>query len=90
MLNSVTGLGSGFTVSGANTITGNYETQYLLLVSSAYGTTSGSGYYAAGSTEPFSVNTPVLAVLEFSIRYRVGVDRVPARIVVQVLLRLFQ
>ena len=35
------------------------QTMYYLTVTSAYGTTSGSSYYTSGSTEPFSVNTPM-------------------------------
>jgi hypothetical protein len=37
----------------------SYETQYQLLVDSAYGDPKGTGYYASGSTATFSVTTPV-------------------------------
>lgn len=35
-----------------------YETQYQLLVDSAYGSPQGAGFYAAGSTATFSVTSP--------------------------------
>jgi M6 family metalloprotease-like protein len=38
------------TMDGPKTTTANWETQYYLDISSAYGTTSGSGWYTADST----------------------------------------
>ena len=49
-LNSVTGSTSPITISAANTLTGNYVTQYQLTVNSAYGSTTGSGWYNTGAT----------------------------------------
>jgi len=44
------------TVGSSNaTVTANFITQYQLTVSSAYGTTSGSGWYNAGASATFSV-----------------------------------
>jgi uncharacterized repeat protein (TIGR02543 family) len=39
-------------------VVATYETQYQLLVDSAYGNPKGSDYYPAGSTATFSVTTP--------------------------------
>jgi len=47
---SVSGSASPITVSGATTLTGVYVTQYQLTVTSAYGTTTGQGWYDIGST----------------------------------------
>ena len=41
---------SGFSLGAAITVTGSYQTQYYLTVTSAYGTTTGSGWYNAGET----------------------------------------
>ena len=41
---------SGFTVSTYGTITGTYGIQYQLTVTSAYSSTTGSGWYNSGST----------------------------------------
>ena len=46
-----------YTVPGASdTVTANYQTQYYLTVSSTYGSTSGSGWYNAGSVAYASVS----------------------------------
>jgi len=42
-----------------HTVTAEYKTQYRLTVNSPYGTTSGSGWYDAGSTAEFSVTSSV-------------------------------
>jgi len=42
-----------------HTVTAEYKTQYKLTVNSQYGTTSGSGWYDAGSTAEFSVTSSV-------------------------------
>ena len=41
------------------TLTVNYNTQYYLTVSSAYGSQTGQGWYNSGSTADFNINTPV-------------------------------
>ena len=41
------------------TITVDYNTQYYLTVSSAYGSPTGQGWYNAGSTANFGIGTPV-------------------------------
>jgi hypothetical protein len=46
----VSGPASPITVNSAVTVIGNYQTQYYLTVTSSYGTSSGSGWYNAGST----------------------------------------
>jgi len=46
------------TITGPTTITGTYETQYYLTVSSPYGSPSGSGWYNAGSPAGFDVSSP--------------------------------
>jgi hypothetical protein len=49
-----------YTVPTSNaTLTVNYNTQYYLTVSSAYGTQTGQGWYNSGSAANFNVNTPV-------------------------------
>jgi hypothetical protein len=47
---SVTGPSSPITVNADITVTGNYQVQYLLTVSSPYGSTGGQGWYNGGST----------------------------------------
>ncbi len=44
-------------VSGAGSVTGNYETQYYLTVTSLYGTPSGEGWYASGATAHAALDT---------------------------------
>ena len=46
------------TITGPTTITGTYQTQYHLSVSSAYGSPVGAGWYNAGSAPSFGVTTP--------------------------------
>ena len=47
------------TMNGPITETASWTHQYELTVTSAYGSTSGQGWYNAGVSVPFSVNTPV-------------------------------
>ena len=47
------------TMNGPITETASWTHQYELTVTSAYGSTSGQGWYNAGVSAPFSVNTPV-------------------------------
>jgi uncharacterized repeat protein (TIGR02543 family) len=47
-----------FTINAPSTLTWNWQTQYLLTVTSPNGTASGSGWYPAGTTQYASV-TPV-------------------------------
>jgi hypothetical protein len=55
---AITGTSYTFTnVQAAHTITFNWQEQYYLNVTSAYGITTGSGWYNSGSTANFSVNT---------------------------------
>jgi hypothetical protein len=55
---AITGTSYTFTnVKAAHTITFNWQEQYYLNVTSAYGITTGSGWYNSGSTAYFSVNT---------------------------------
>jgi hypothetical protein len=46
------------TMDKPHTAIAAYQTQYQLIVDSAYGNPQGSGYYAAGSTATFSVTSP--------------------------------
>ena len=46
------------TITAPITITGTYQTQYYLTVSSAYGSPTGQGWYNAGATASFGVTTP--------------------------------
>ena len=46
------------TITGPTTVTGTYQTQYYLTVSSPYGSPVGAGWYNAGDTPSFSVTTP--------------------------------
>jgi hypothetical protein len=46
------------TMDKPHTVVATYQTQYQLVVDSAYGDPKGSGYYAAGSTASFSVTSP--------------------------------
>jgi uncharacterized repeat protein (TIGR02543 family) len=54
-----TGNPISLTMDKAHKVVATYETQYQLLVDSAYGNPTGSGYYPASSTATFSVTTPV-------------------------------
>ena len=55
---AITGTSYTFTnVQAAHTITFNWQEQYYLNVTSAYGITTGSGWYNSGSAANFSVNT---------------------------------
>jgi hypothetical protein len=56
---SVTGPSSPITVTGAITVTGNYNIMYYLHVISQYGNPTGSGWYPINSNARFSVTTPV-------------------------------
>jgi hypothetical protein len=47
-------------VSGSGTVTGNYETQYYLTVTSPYGTLSGEGWYASGATAYAALDTSMV------------------------------
>jgi hypothetical protein len=59
MLLSVTGSSSPITVSGPVTVTGNYETQYYLTVTSAYDSpTPPSGWFDAGINITEAVTSP--------------------------------
>ncbi len=49
-------------MDGPKTAQAVYTTQYYLSVTSAYGTSSGAGWYDAGSTATFAVNASVLSV----------------------------
>jgi len=42
-----------------HTVVAHYKTQYMLAVSSDYGTADGAGWYDAGSSATFSVTSPV-------------------------------
>ena len=46
------------TMDKPHDVVASYETQYQLLVDSAYGNPQGAGFYAAGSTATFSVTSP--------------------------------
>jgi len=46
-------------MDGPKTITVNWVTQYYLTINSSYGTPSGAGWYDAGTTANWSVNSPV-------------------------------
>ncbi|MCW3998615.1 MAG: PQQ-binding-like beta-propeller repeat protein [Candidatus Bathyarchaeota archaeon] len=48
--------GGTLTVSGEGTVTANYGTQYLLVVSTPYGSASGSGWYSSGSSASASIS----------------------------------
>jgi hypothetical protein len=52
------GNGISLTMDKPHKAGAKYETQYQLLIDSAFGDPKGQGYYAAGSTAPFSVTTP--------------------------------
>jgi hypothetical protein len=47
------------TMDGPHTVVGLYKTQYLLTVTSDYGTVQGQGWYDAGSSATFSVTSQV-------------------------------
>ena len=47
------------TMDVPHTVEAQYKTQYLLTVSSEYGTVQGEGWYDAGSSATFSVTTPI-------------------------------
>jgi len=47
------------TMDGPHTVVGRYKTQYLLTVTSDYGTVQGQGWYDAGSSATFSVTSQV-------------------------------
>lgn len=47
------------TMDGPHTVVGRYKTQYLLTVTSDYGTVQGHGWYDAGSSATFSVTSQV-------------------------------
>jgi len=46
-------------IDSAKTVTANWKTQYYLTITSAYGSTTGAGWYDSGSTASFSVTTLV-------------------------------
>jgi len=50
------------TVSGSGNVTGNFKTQYYLTVTSAHGTTGGSGWYDAGTFSQATLNTLTMQV----------------------------
>jgi len=52
------------TMDAPHNVVAVYETQYQLIVDSAYGNPQGSGFYAAGSTATFSVTTPVGLIIQ--------------------------
>jgi len=47
------------TMDAPHTVTARYKTQYMLTVSSDYGSPQGAGWYDAGSSATFWVTTPV-------------------------------
>jgi hypothetical protein len=59
-LTSVTGPSSPITVTSDINLTGNYNTQYYLTVSSQYGTTGGQGWYDSGSTAYAALDTGIV------------------------------
>jgi len=48
-----------FTATGQVSVTGSFVTQYYVTLNSAYGTTSGSGWYSYGASDSMSVTSPV-------------------------------
>ena len=50
-----------FTINAPSAVSWNWQTQYYLTVSSAYGTASGSGWYNAGSSEYATISPTVLS-----------------------------
>jgi hypothetical protein len=62
ILTGSSGLASPIAASGTDTAT--YQTQYYLTVTSAYGTTTGSAWYNAGSTATISATAPLAIVGE--------------------------
>jgi len=52
------------TMDAPHNVVAMYETQYQLIVDSAYGNPQGSGFYASGSTATFSVTTPVGLIIQ--------------------------
>jgi len=61
LVDGIAKLGNPVTIvmDSPHTVTAEYKTQYRLTVNSPYGTTSGSGWYDAGSTAEFSVTSSV-------------------------------
>jgi zinc-ribbon domain len=53
-----TGNSLAVTMGAAHTVIAKYQTEYLLVVDSPYGSPKGQGYYAEGSTATFSVTSP--------------------------------
>ncbi len=60
----VKGLSGSVIVEGQEYVDANWVTQYLVNVSSRYGTTTGSGWYDAGSTAYISLNTTTVPLGE--------------------------
>ena len=54
-------LSSAISMSGPETATANWKTQYQLTVTSAYGTTSGAGWYDSGSSAYASVPSNIVS-----------------------------
>ena len=52
------------TVNGPKTINANFKTQYLLTVNSAYGQTTGSGWYDQGTRTFASLNSSIVDVAQ--------------------------
>lgn len=52
------------TMDKPHTAVATYETQYQLIVDSAYGNPQGSGYYTSGSAATFSVTAPVGVIIQ--------------------------
>jgi uncharacterized repeat protein (TIGR02543 family) len=56
---SGTGTSVSFTITQYSTITWNWKVEYYMDITSAYGTPTGEGWYDAGFTANWSVNSPV-------------------------------
>jgi hypothetical protein len=59
-LTGVTGLSSPITVNADINNTGNYKTQYILTVSSPFGTCGGQGWYDNGATSYATLNVGIV------------------------------
>ena len=66
--NTITGRNLSFTVTGPDVITTQYDTYYRLAVDSAYGETTGAGWYKSGSEAKWGLKTaevPMKGILGF-------------------------